>query len=73
MKNSSLGSFLLGGEVMVIGVFEIMLPPEPPALPSFLGLLVASSKVISPAGIERSDFGSLGGASGYNSEFIPYL
>ncbi len=75
MKNSSLGSFLLGGDVKetAFGVFEIILPPEPPALPSFLGLLVASSKVISPAGIERSDFGSLGGASGYSSEFIPYL
>jgi hypothetical protein len=41
-----------------------MLPPEPPALPSFFGLFVASSKVISPVGLERSDFGNFGSWTG---------
>ena len=73
MKNSSFGS-LRTGKTPEAGArlfVDIILPPEPPALPSFFGLFEASSKVISPpTGTARSGFGNI---SGCKTVFLPCL
>ena len=68
MKNSTFGSLRAGEapEGRAGLLYEIILPPEPPALLSFFGLFEASSKVISPpTGTARSDFGSSAATKGF--------
>jgi hypothetical protein len=73
MKNSSFGSLraAVTPEARAGLFMDNILPPEPPALPSFFGLFEASSKVISPpTGTARSDFGSI---SAGKTGFVRFL